>query len=160
MDCWNASPSGGADWLRETVDWLVLGSPVSDQAYFHRLQESLRALAAKGECVIVGRGAVFVLPAETTLRVRLVADRVDRIAQIGREQALSPEAAARHLEESDRQRAAFIRERFGKDTTDPVHYDLVVNLSRWTVDEAADLIVGSLAQLRKHEHAGRELASA
>lgn len=137
-------------WTLECVEWLALGAHISDRAYFHRLLDTLRALGAKGECVIVGRGAAFALPAPTTLRVRLVSDRAARIAEISRERGLDAEAAARYMETTDRERVAWLRDHFGKsDPADPVHYDLVLNTSRWPVDDCADLIVAGLQHLQK-----------
>lgn len=66
-------------WLRESIEAslasLVTGgvSPwASEAAYVHELIETVHALGVHGECVIVGRAAAFILPAATTLRVRLV----------------------------------------------------------------------------------------
>src|SRR5262249_49766065 len=50
-------------------DWSPL---VTESAYVHHLIKVVLALGVHGECVIVGRGAPFILPAETTLRIRLI----------------------------------------------------------------------------------------
>ncbi len=62
---------------RDTGDW---DSPPSESAYAHHLIKTVLALGTHGECVIVGRGAAFILPAETTLRVRLVGKLRERVA--------------------------------------------------------------------------------
>ncbi len=60
----------------------------------HHLVETLRALGAHGECVIVGCGAAFILPAKTTLRVRLVSPLPQRIQVVSRQYGISEQEAA------------------------------------------------------------------
>ena len=64
------------NWLQESLAGFATSVPtVHSSAYVHHLIETLFSLAAKGECVILGRGAAQILPALTTLRVRLVGPR-------------------------------------------------------------------------------------
>ena len=73
----------GASWLQESLAGFITSVPAVDSgAYVHHLIETLFSLAAHGECVILGRGAAQVLPAMTTLRVRLVGPREDRITTV------------------------------------------------------------------------------
>jgi len=134
----------GSSWLREAVQSFLLNRSVSEQAYFLRLVETLLAEGAEGRGIIVGRGAVFVLPPATTLRVRLVANLDDRIARICGEMHLSAAEARRHIRDTDRERAGFIREHFHADVTDPLDYDLLLNTSRFSVPVCAEIIEASL----------------
>jgi hypothetical protein len=54
--------------LEETVSGLFAGPCVSVDAYFKHLSTVVRSLGALGRCVIVGRGANFILRPDTTLR--------------------------------------------------------------------------------------------
>src|SRR5271165_533018 len=101
-----------------------------------------------GQCIIVGRGAMIALPDDTTLRVRVVASREDRVASIGRERGLDPTEAARYVESTDRERSRFIRLHFRKDLTDPLLYDLVLNASRLSVEECASIVIETLLRLQ------------
>ena len=65
-----------------------------------------------GECVIVGRGAVFILPAATTLRVRLVGPVRERIAVLSRNLGISEREAARQVRTMDRERTDFVQDLF------------------------------------------------
>src|SRR5262249_10511356 len=105
------------------------------------------ALGTHGQCVIVGRGAAHILPARSTLRVRLIGLHKDRMAAMARRLNISPEAAARKVEETDRQRAQFVRDHFHFDPTEPHHYDLPLNTSRWSVPQCAALIVQALHKM-------------
>jgi cytidylate kinase len=136
------------NWLVEQVNAFAAVSTVTEVTYFRRLLKLLLTLGARGECVIVGRGAPFVLPVETTLRVRLLASRPDRIALIGRQRHLNPTEAARYVETTDRERIRFIKDHYHKDPTDSQHYDLVLNTSRFAVEECAELIIEALERLQ------------
>lgn len=135
-------------WMLERIETFASGARVTETAYFRRLLKLLASLGARGECIIVGRGAAQFLPAESTLRVRLLARLEDRIAVISRELGLSAADAARFVETSDRERRRFIREHFNKDPTDPQHYDLVLNTSRLTVPGCAEVILRAAQDFR------------
>jgi cytidylate kinase len=114
-----------------------------------------------GRCVIVGRGANFILPAPTTLRVRLVASREDRVRAMAHRLGLPAREAAAWVERTERERAEFVRRYFGQDTADPHHYDLVLNMSRLSVEEAADVVVQTLRRFEGRESpAGRKREAA
>jgi len=134
-----------SSWL---VEAFAAASTVIEVTYFRRLLKLLLALGARGQCVIVGRGAMIVLPVDTTLRVRVVASHEDRVALIGRERGLNPTEAARYVESTDRERSRFIRQHFHKDLTDPLLYDLVLNASRLSVEECAGIIIETLLRLQ------------
>ncbi len=136
------------NWLVECVQAFSAASTVAEATYFHRLLKLLLALGERGQCVILGRGAMIALPAETTLRVRVVASLRDRVAFIGRERGLNPTEAARYVDSTDHERRRFIRDHFGKDAGDPLLYDLIVNASRFSTQECADLTIEGLQRLQ------------
>jgi cytidylate kinase len=126
-------------------EWRVL---VSESAYVRHLVETVLALGIHGQCVIVGRGAAFLLPAETTLRVRLVAPVKERIAMLRRRLALSEEEASHRVQTVGRERHDFVQDHFQKDPTDATHYDLVLNAGRLPVAAAVGLIIEALRHLQ------------
>ncbi len=126
-------------------EWSPL---VSEGAYFHQLVETVLALGIHGECVIVGRGAGFILPPATTLRVRLVGPVRERIAALSRKLGITERDAARRVRNIDRERTDFVQDHFGKAPVDPRNYDLVLNTSRLSVAESAELIVEALHRLQ------------
>ncbi|MGZ3337560.1 MAG: cytidylate kinase-like family protein [Isosphaeraceae bacterium] len=135
-------------WLVECVEAFAAASTITEVTYFRRLLKLFSALGARGQCIIVGRGAMIALPVDTTLRVRMVASREDRVALIGRELGLDPTEAARYVESTDRERSRFIRLHFRKDLTDPLLYDLVLNASRLSVEECASIVIETLLRLQ------------
>jgi cytidylate kinase len=135
------------NWLQEFAESFAGGPAVAAPAYFRRLLKILGSLGARGECVIVGRGAVLLLPTETTLRVRVIASREDRIAAVGRDLGLPGRDAAHHVDGTDRERVLFVKNHFRTDPADPLNYDLVLNASRFAVAECADVVVNALDRL-------------
>ncbi len=134
----------GQSWLLECIESFISAPERSESRYFRRLIAVLRSLGEQGRGVIVGRGAAYVLPPNSTLRVRLVGDREDRIAAFGRRLHLDRKTAARQVEEINRQRNQFIREHFHIDPAKPRNYDLVLNTSQWSPADCADVIVQAL----------------
>jgi cytidylate kinase len=138
-------------WLEEAIEQFAAVPIVGENSYVRHLVETLLSISTHGQCIIVGRGAAQILPSETTLRVRLVARREDRIAATSRRLGISAEEAARWIEYTERERTAFVREHFFQDPTDPRRYDLVLNASRWSVPECAELIIDGLERVQKRE---------
>lgn len=133
-------------WLQECVEAFAAVPAVREQKYVRHLIEVMLSLSARGRCVIVGRGSPFVLPPATTLRVRLSAPVADRIADIARDQRLSRSDAVRYVEQTDRDRAQFVKLHFLRDPTDVRNYDLFLNTSQFSIDDCASLIVDALQQ--------------
>jgi cytidylate kinase len=119
---------------------------VSADTYVRYLIATVRGMAAAGRCVVIGRGAAHVLPAETTLRVRLVGERADRIRTVERLHHLAEREAERWLERTEQERSEFVRRHLGIDTADPHYYDLILNSSRFSDDECAETIVQTFAR--------------
>jgi cytidylate kinase len=133
-------------WLQECIEAIAAVPAVRENKYVHHLIEAMISLAARGQSVIVGRGSPFVLPPSTTLRVRLFAPLADRIAVIARERNVSRSDAEHYVENTDRDRAQFVKLHFVKDSADPRHYDLFLNTSQFSTADCAQMIVDGLVQ--------------
>lgn len=135
--------------IKELIESLMALPRVSQDVYIRYLLDTIFSLGSHGECIIVGRGAAQVLPPTTTLRIRLVAALDDRITVMTKQLGACREETVRHIELADRERIRFVQEHFHKDPTDPLQYDLVLNSSRFSDGECADLIILALGQLRQ-----------
>jgi cytidylate kinase len=135
--------------IQECIEILLTKAPVGEGAYIRHLLDTILSLGTHGECVIVGRGAPQILPPDTTLRVRLVSKPEDRISVMMKLLGVSREEAARHIEKTDRDRARFVHDHFHKDPADPLLYDLVLNSSRFTDSECADVIIHALQRMQQ-----------
>ena len=128
-------------WLQECVEAFAAVPAVRESKYVRHLIETMLSLATRGNCIFVGRGAPFVLPPSSTLRVRLVAPLADRISAVCHDQNVPRDKALRFINETDAERSKFVRLHFLCDTAEPHHYDLFLNTSEFSVDDCADLIV-------------------
>jgi cytidylate kinase len=137
-------------WLSECVSGLFATPNVNETVYFRRLVETMLSLAAHGNCVIVGRGATNIMPRDITLRVRVVAPLEHRIEAVQHEHNISFQDATTRVENTDRERDRFIRDHFQIDASDAVNYDLVLNASRFSILECADMVVAAFERLRSH----------
>jgi cytidylate kinase len=130
-----------ASWLVDVAAGFSARSRVSEGTYMKHLMELLVSLGQIGHCVIVGRGAAHVLPLETTVRVRVVAPRVLRVAQTEQRKGISRTEAENWVDQTDTDRVGFVKNHFNRDPNDPLNYDLILNSGRYTTDECARLIV-------------------
>jgi cytidylate kinase len=131
-------------WLVECLEAFSSCRPPSERRYFRCLLRIVQSLGERGRCVILGRGAGFMLPARSTLRVRLVGSREDCTTALGRLLHLDRAAAARRGEQINRERSRFVRDHFLVDPSKARNYDLVLNASQWSVDSCADFILQAL----------------
>ena len=99
------------------------------------------ALGAQGEAIMLGRGAGLLLPAATTLNVRLVAPHADRVAYMSQWLRLTEEEAAEQVRSRDQRRADFLLTHFHQKAGDVHRYDMVLNTSLLGEECCADLIV-------------------
>ena len=133
-------PAGRPAWANQQVEQLSAARP----AVAPDLTELVRlvfVLAARGEVVIVGRGAGFLLPAESTLNVRVIAPPAERVAYMGQWLRMTAAEAAAEVAARDRVRAELHQAVADRDPTDPTQYDLVLNSGRLGEAATAELIV-------------------
>ena len=133
-------------WLRHALEELMGVAHVSEHKYVRHLVKTVLALGAKGSCVILGRGAMRILPVDTTQRVRLVAPLEERVKRYAREEGISAEEAARRIDAAERERAEFLRLHFNTDVNDPAEYDIVLNTARYDPAACATIIRAALKE--------------
>ncbi|HVA48864.1 MAG TPA: cytidylate kinase-like family protein [Pirellulales bacterium] len=134
-------------WLTEILESFARVSPMSAASYAHRLAQTILALASHGHCVIVGRGCTSLVPLKASLRVRLIAALDDRTERVCKRLGISKVAAVEHVRFNDAHREGFVKDLFHHSVGDPHDYDLVVNTSRFSIEESARLIIEALRQL-------------
>ncbi|MGH7137156.1 MAG: cytidylate kinase family protein, partial [Pirellulales bacterium] len=66
---------------------------------------------------------------------------------IGRRLGVSEVTASEHVRFNDAQREGFVKDYFHHNVGDPHDYDLVINTSRFSLEQAARLIADALHQL-------------
>jgi cytidylate kinase len=104
--------------------------------------------ASKGNCVIVGRGAPYILrkrpDAFHVFIYAPVEEKLRRLKSIGQ----SEKEARQLIEEVDRERASFIRHYFGKEWPCRSLYNLMIN-SKFGDEHVVETILQNIASLEK-----------
>jgi len=135
--------------LARSVPELFSGAgekvPEPEEAAIVKVTERVVAeLAAAGRVVMVGRAGAAVLSARgqhDALHVKLVAPRELRIDAVMRRQGLAREAATALLQETDANRARYVKQNYQRDWDDATNYDMVLNTGSLGSDGAARVIV-------------------
>jgi cytidylate kinase len=127
-------------WWEETLRSLAQEEFVRND-YFHRLCQTLLSLARQSCCVFLGRGADLILPETSGFRVRLVAPSELRIERYAEQRELTKEVARREVARRERERSRFLRRHFGVEANDPLRTDVVINLARFTIDQAVEVVL-------------------
>jgi cytidylate kinase len=89
----------------------------------------------------MGRGAGTILPAASTLHVRIIAPLTERINYMSQLERLTSEEAAAQVKARDRNRGNFVETHFHRKPSDIHQYDLLVNSSLLGEDLSAQLII-------------------
>jgi len=117
------------------------------QRYMHGLTEVVRTAAARGNVILVGRGARQLLgEVPNAFHLRLVAARDWRVRRMAQREGTSQEQALARCLEVDRTRERFARYFFGAAVDQVDQYDLVINTA-WVPLE--DVVAGVTALLRQ-----------
>lgn len=116
------------------------GHLVGDDPLTAEMFRLVLSVAARGDAVIVGRGAGFVLPPESTVHVRVVSPFESRVSYMAQWLRLSREEAAAEVRARDDRRADFLTRTLRRDPNDPTAYDAVVNATRLGVEATAQFI--------------------
>ncbi|MGN0667364.1 MAG: AAA family ATPase [Huintestinicola sp.] len=115
--------------------------PVELMAYEAQF-DAVRSVAAGGSCVIVGRGADYILRDDyDVFSVFITAPAEVRIRTVAQRESITEKEAAQKVKRVDKSRAAYYNtlteSRWGSADT----YDLCFNSSLITPEEAADMII-------------------
>lgn len=128
----------------------TLGDLFSDNAALtiEMMNETIAAIAARGNVVILGRGAFAVLKdVADALNVFVEAPLEARVARIAKRDDIDLETAGERVKADDKLRRRFTRRYYGTNWAKPENYDLVVDTGEITDDEAIEQILAALHAL-------------
>ena len=120
----------------------------SDDNLFNYQAKIIRDLAAKQNCVIIGRCADYLLrEQEGVVRLYFYADRDICIQTVTDLYGIHPKEAADRVESVDRSRAAYYKYYTGGNWDDETNYDLCINTGKIGFEKAVDVVVGYLKNI-------------
>lgn len=123
----------------ETVVKSLLGVGVIESPSYHKhLAEVLLTIERAGFAIILGRGANFLLP--RALRVRLKASLPVRIERVMKQMNVTRQQAEQLIRQSDKQRAAFVKQMFGRQIDEEGAYDLILHTDDLSPEGAARIV--------------------
>lgn len=109
--------------------------------YVALLHQILPQIAEKGHTIILGRGAQFILKDHPdAVHVLLIADIDDRIGFMQETYNLSRSEAANSVNKQSIRRRKLMKLFHSDDYDQPVHYDMVLNMSKLDLDMAVEMI--------------------
>jgi cytidylate kinase len=85
-------------------------------------------------------GHFFLKDVRHAIKVRIIADKADRVRYTMAREGVSEEEAERRLKRDDDDRTKWSLHVFGIDTSDPGLYDIVIHIGKVTVTEAVEII--------------------
>ena len=114
---------------------------IDEDLYFKLLNEIITELADEGNVLVMGRGGQYILSEhKDAIHIYLVSDMENKISFMQRFYKVDEAKAKRMIEQGEKMRTNFYS-KFGKsDYDNPLLYHLVVNRSKFNIDETVDLI--------------------
>jgi len=143
----------GADKLMRFLDKIVKTSYVErltsdkygfvdEKIYVDTVKNIIQELYEQGDVVIIGRGSQYILKGfANTWHLLLVGDLPDRIQFMMNQYKLSESEAEKAIKKRDQTRTRFLNFFSGSEYhDDPLLYDLVVNMSRISMEKAEQMV--------------------
>jgi cytidylate kinase len=116
---------------------------ISDMTYIRHAAKIILTRAHKGRVIFLDRGANFIIPPESALRVRIQAPYPVRVARAIKYEKIDLGRAREIIRKHDTERKEFVRQYFDKNISNANFYDIVLNTSFMTLEDARDLIIFS-----------------
>ncbi len=118
-----------------------LDMPLNQKVFLAQF-ETIKKIASQESCVIVGRCADYALADEKRcINIFIRADMKDKIKRISQRLDLTENKAKDLIQKNDKQRASYYNYYTNKKWGDSRSYDLCLNTSQISIDDAADLII-------------------
>lgn len=130
--------------VQDFIASIVKDHYIHPSIYLDHLMTVVGTIGKHGRAVIVGRGANFIIPTKDRFAVRVIAPLEQRIESVARRFSVSTDAAKRRVMVRESRRAAFVRQSFNADISEPRHYDIMINAGNMSIETAVDAIVGAV----------------
>ncbi|MBN1827135.1 MAG: cytidylate kinase-like family protein [Candidatus Eisenbacteria bacterium] len=115
-----------------------------DKTYMRALVRALLDVSREGNAVLAGRGTNFLIPERRRLAIRLAAPTDWRIARYARVLETDLDKATDAVRQEDERRRRFCRENIDREISDPLAYDLVINMRSIDTNTVQLLILNAL----------------
>lgn len=106
--------------------------------YKKELTKILYNICLGNKAIIIGRGANFFI--KNALHIRLDADLNKRITKIAEDLNSSRIVARDYITKTDKKRARFLYDTFGKERVNTFRYDLTIDTDNFSYDDVCEII--------------------
>jgi cytidylate kinase len=114
---------------------------LDNDTYYETTKKLVEDLYEEGDVIILGWGGQAVLKNKPgTLHVRVVKDPEEKIEAVMKKRRIDAKAAKKLIDSEEADMKAYLKQFFNEDWNEARLYDLVIDTSKHTVDEAVDLI--------------------
>ena len=111
------------------------------ERYLEYIKAALLEYVRKGNVVYHGHaGHLLLTEIPQVLKIRIIADKEDRINLLQKRENETKKAAAEIIENEDKNRAFWTRYLYKMDINDPKLYDIVINIGNLTIQDACEII--------------------
>lgn len=114
---------------------------IDEEVYFKILNEIITELASEGNVIIMGRGGQYVLgDNEDAVHLYLVSNMEQKIQFMQRFYKVDASKAKNMISQGEKMRTTFYSKFGKKDYDNPLLYHMVINRSKFGLDETIDLV--------------------
>jgi cytidylate kinase len=118
---------------------------LDDTNYFESTRKLVEKLYDAGNVIILGWGGQCILRGKpNTLHVRLIKEESLKIEKVMQDYDLNRLAANKLIEREEKDSSAYVKHYFNEDWNDAHLYDLVIDMGKQTVEQAADIICNNI----------------
>lgn len=122
--------------------------PINDQLFILQT-DIIKKAAAQGPCIVIGRCGDYILRENPNVfKIFVHAEKQDRIEWAVENGLADRKRASDFITKKDKQRANYYNFYSNKRWDDINNYDLTVNLSTFTVDEAANIVIAAIEKYK------------
>jgi cytidylate kinase len=124
--------------------------PLNDSEFLAGLKHVIEEMARGGAIVIRGRGSRFILRNNPdAFHMLIVAPLEIRVKRVMAKLRLNELDAREEIIRSDDGRREFIKRYFREEMMNPLHYDLILNTRRLSVEDAAAIAVDAIERMEE-----------
>ena len=128
------------------LDIDIVTGGAFDEIQRSLIRAAIHEMAAAGNVVIVAHaGSLALAGNDRVLRVLVTASHEVRARRLVQTEQLDEREAAKRIDRSDKERAAYIKRFYRVDQELPSHYDLVVSTDRLSPSDACALVLDAAA---------------
>ena len=114
----------------------------SKSTVYLKMAEVIRTLAVNGNVILVGRGGnAITKDMDKGLHIRIIAPLKWREERISRILGVNKKEATKIIKDKSKKRHNIIKEMLNFDISDPYNYHYVINDEKFTIKEAAHIII-------------------